>query len=168
MKKGDTMIDNLEIKKLAPTDERVLEVINFLSEESFNLFIQNNLKEFDNLEHDKKDKFKELALRQGIDYYLSCDGEIYVAYLNDAIIGAALRNNDSLDSLFVKKEYRNQKVGGTLLEKVLNDCKEYQVIRLNANIKAISLYQRYGFCQNGQIEKNLIVPMVLERKKYGQ
>ena len=158
------MLENLVIEKLATVDEKILTVINFLSEESFNLFIQNNLKEFDNLEQDKKDKFKELALRQAIVYYLSCDGEIYVAYLNDEIIGAALRNEDYLDSLFVKKEYRNQKVGSTLLEKVLNDCKEYQVIRLNANIKAISLYQRYGFCQNGQIEKNLIVPMVLERK----
>lgn len=158
------MLENLVIEKLAPADERILTVINFLSEENLDLFIQTNLKEFDNLEQEKKDKFKELALRQAIGYYLSCDGEIYVAYLNDEIIGAALRNEDYLDSLFVKKEYRNQKVGSTLLEKVLNDCKEYQVIRLNANIKAISLYQRYGFCQNGQIEKNLIVPMVLERK----
>ena len=162
------MLENLVIEKLAPVDERILTVINFLSEENFGLFIQTNLKEFDNLEQEKKDKFKELTLRQAIGYYLSCNGEIYVAYLNDEIIGAALRNEDYLDSLFVKKEYRNQKVGSTLLEKVLNDCKEYQVIRLNANIKAISLYQRYGFCQNGQIEKNLIVPMVLERKKYGQ
>jgi len=158
------MLENLVIEKLATVDERISTVINFLSEENFDLFIQTNLKEFDNLEQGKKDKFKELALRQAIGYYLSCDGEIYVAYLNDEIIGAALRNEDYLDSLFVKKEYRNQKVGSTLLEKVLNDCKEYQVIRLNANIKAISLYQRYGFCQNGQIEKNLIVPMVLERK----
>ena len=158
------MLENLVIEKLAPVDERILTVINFLSEENFDLFIQTNLKEFDNLEQEKKDKFKELTLRQAIGYYLSCNGEIYVAYLNDEIIGAALRNEDYLDSLFVKKEYRNQKVGSTLLEKVLNDCKEYQVIRLNANIKAISLYQRYGFCQNGQIEKNLIVPMVLERK----
>lgn len=158
------MLENLVIEKLASVDERILTVINFLSEENFGLFIQTNLKEFDNLEQEKKDKFKELALRQAIGYYLSCNGEIYVAYLNDEIIGAALRNEDYLDSLFVKKEYRNQKVGSTLLEKVLNDCKEYQVIRLNANIKAISLYQRYGFCQNGQIEKNLIVPMVLERK----
>lgn len=162
------MLENLVIEKLAPADERILTVINFLSEENFDLFIQTNLKEFDNLEQEKKDKFKGLTLRQAIGYYLSCDGEIYVAYLNDEIIGAALRNEDYLDSLFVKKEYRNQKVGSTLLEKVLNDCKEYQVIRLNANIKAVSLYQRYGFCQNGQIEKNLIVPMVLERKKYGQ
>ena len=158
------MLENLVIEKLASVDERILTVINFLSEENFGLFIQTNLKEFDNLEQEKKDKFKELTLRQAIGYYLSCNGEIYVAYLNDEIIGAALRNEDYLDSLFVKKEYRNQKVGSTLLEKVLNDCKEYQVIRLNANIKAISLYQRYGFCQNGQIEKNLIVPMVLERK----
>lgn len=158
------MLENLVIEKLATVDEKILTVIYFLSEENFDLFIQTNLKEFDNLEQEKKDKFKELALRQAIGYYLSCDGEIYVAYLNDEIIGAALRNEDYLDSLFVKKEYRNQKVGSTLLEKVLNDCKEYQVIRLNANIKAISLYQRYGFCQNGQIEKNLIVPMVLERK----
>ena len=158
------MLENLVIEKLATVDEKILTVINFLSEENFDLFIQTNLKEFDNLEQEKKDKFKELALRQAIGYYLSCDGEIYVAYLNDEIIGAALRNEDYLDSLFVKKEYRNQKVGSTLLEKVLNDCKEYQVIRLNANIKAILLYQRYGFCQNGQIEKNLIVPMVLERK----
>lgn len=158
------MLENLVIEKLATVDEKILTVINFLSEENFDLFIQNNLKEFDNLEQEKKDKFKELALRQAIGYYLSCDGEIYVAYLNDEIIGAALRNEDYLDSLFVKKEYRNQKVGSTLLEKIFNYCKEYQVIRLNANIKAISLYQRYGFCQNGQIEKNLIVPMVLERK----
>ena len=164
MKKGDTMIDNLEIKKLAPTDERILEVIKFLSEESFNLFIQNNLKEFDNLEQDKKDKFKELALRQGIDYYLSCDGEIYVAYLNDAIIGAALRNNDSLDSLFVKKEYRNQKIGSMLLERLLKECSDYKIIYLNANMEAVSLYERYGFQKQVHHQNKNEILMVLERK----
>ena len=107
---------------------------------------------------------KELFLEIRRDYFLHKNSAIYTAKVEGVLVGAALRCNSYLDSLFVKKEYRNQKIGSTLLEKVLNDCKEYQVIRLNANIKAISLYQRYGFCQNGQIEKNLIVPMVLERK----
>ena len=57
------MLENLVIEKLATVDEKILTVINFLSEENFDLFIQTNLKEFDNLEQEKKDKFKELALR---------------------------------------------------------------------------------------------------------
>ena len=98
------MLENLVIEKLATVDEKILTVINFLSEENFDLFIQTNLKEFDNLEQEKKDKFKELALRQAIGYYLSCDGEIYVAYLNDEIIGAALRNEDlSKKNIVIKK-----------------------------------------------------------------
>lgn len=54
------MLENLVIEKLAPVDERILTVINFLSEENFVLFIQTNLKEFDNLEQEKKINLKNL------------------------------------------------------------------------------------------------------------
>ena len=110
------MLENLVIEKLAPVDERILTVINFLSEENFDLFIQTNLKEFDNLEQEKKDKFKELTLRQAIGYYLSCDGEIYVAYLNDEIIVTVIATGfeDKTDPLYhaysqtAREEIRNQ------------------------------------------------------------
>ena len=167
MKKGDNVINNLEIKRISIINNQELtEAFTFIADESLDYYLKTYMDTTTILADDyiKKEFFLEIRR----DYFLHKNSAIYTAKVEGVLVGAALRCNSYLDSLFVKKEYRNQKVGSTLLEKVLNDCKEYQVIRLNANIKAISLYQRYGFCQNGQIEKNLIVPMVLERKKYGQ
>ena len=163
MKKGDNVINNLEIKRISNINNQELtEAFTFIADESLDCYLKTYMDTTTILADDyiKKELFLEIRR----DYFLHKNSAIYTAKVEGVLVGAALRCNSYLDSLFVKKEYRNQKIGSTLLEKVLNDCKEYQVIRLNANIKAISLYQRYGFCQNGQIEKNLIVPMVLERK----
>lgn len=163
MKKGDNVINNLEIKRISIINNQELtEAFTFIADESLDCYLKTYIDTTTILADDyiKKELFLEIKR----DYFLHKNSAIYTAKVECVLVGAALRCNSYLDSLFVKKEYRNQKIGSTLLEKVLNDCKEYQVIRLNANIKAISLYQRYGFCQNGQIEKNLIVPMVLERK----
>lgn len=163
MKKGDNVINNLEIKRISIINNQELtEAFTFIADESLDYYLKTYMDTTTILADDyiKKEFFLEIRR----DYFLHKNSAIYTAKVEGVLVGAALRCNSYLDSLFVKKEYRNQKVGSTLLEKVLNDCKEYQVIRLNANIKTISLYQRYGFCQNGQIEKNLIVPMVLERK----
>lgn len=163
MKKGDNVINNLEIKRISIINNQELtEAFTFIADESLDCYLKTYMDTTTILADDyiKKELFLEIRR----DYFLHKNSAIYTAKVEGVLVGAALRCNSYLDSLFVKKEYRNQKIGSTLLEKVLNDCKEYQVIRLNTNIKAISLYQRYGFCQNGQIEKNLIVPMVLERK----
>lgn len=163
MKKGDNVINNLEIKRISIINNQELtEAFTFIADESLDCYLKTYMDTTTILADDyiKKELFLEIRR----DYFLHKNSAIYTAKVEGVLVGAALRCNSYLDSLFVKKEYRNQKIGSTLLEKVLNDCKEYQVIRSNANIKAISLYQRYGFCQNGQIEKNLIVPMVLERK----
>lgn len=163
MKKGDNVINNLEIKRISIINNQELtEAFTFIADESLDCYLKTYMDTTTILADDyiKKELFLEIRR----DYFLHKNSAIYTAKVEGVLVGAALRCNSYLDSLFVKKEYRNQKIGSTLLEKVLNDCKEYQVIRLNANIKAISLYQRYGFCQNGQIKKNLIVPMVLERK----
>lgn len=163
MKKGDNVINNLEIKRISIINNQELtEAFTFIADESLDCYLKTYMDTTTILADDyiKKELFLEIRR----DYFLHKNSAIYTAKVEGVLVGAALRCNSYLDSLFVKKEYRNQKIGSTLLEKVLNDCKEYQVIRLNANIKAISLYQRYGFCQNGQIGKNLIVPMVLERK----
>lgn len=163
MKKGDNVINNLEIKRISIINNQELtEAFTFIADESLDCYLKTYMDTTTILADDyiKKELFLEIRR----DYFLHKNSAIYTAKIEGVLVGAALRCNSYLDSLFVKKEYRNQKIGSTLLEKVLNDCKEYQVIRLNANIKAISLYRRYGFCQNGQIGKNLIVPMVLERK----
>ena len=163
MKKGDNVINNLEIKRISIINNQELtEAFTFIADESLDCYLKTYMDTTTILADDyiKKELFLEIRR----DYFLHKNSALYTAKVEGVLVGAALRCNSYLDSLFVKKEYRNQKIGSTLLEKVLNDCKEYQVIRLNTNIKAISLCQRYGFCQNGQIEKNLIVPMVLERK----
>ena len=163
MKKGDNVINNLEIKRISIINNQELtEAFTFIADESLDCYLKTYMDTTTILADDyiKKELFLEIRR----DYFLHKNSAIYTAKVEGVLVGAALRCNSYLDSLFVKKEYRNQKIGSTLLEKVLNDCKEYLVISLNANIKGFSLFQRYGFCQNGQIEKNLIVPMVLERK----
>lgn len=61
-------------------------------------------------------------------------------------------------TIAVKKEYRSQKIGSTLLEEIIKFSKENDVTEIwlevsTRNTTAISLYQKYGF-EIQKIRKN--------------
>lgn len=161
------MINNLEVTRLEINDPRLPEVIKFLSEESFEYYSEIHLKGMQDLDDKKKSEIKQAFLEAQTENFISFNGIAYAAYTgNKKLIGAALRCDNYLDALFVNKAYRNQKVGGRLIERLLQDCMEYQIISLDASVKAVSLYQRYGFKKNGTPKNKYVVPMKLERSHH--
>ncbi len=156
-------MNNIIIKRIDPTTKD--EMHFFLANESLKLYFK--------LHHDKLQIAKNNPTI--IDNYLNQivvklngDELVYGAYLDDEIIGCGyIDNNNRLDSLFVKEKYRNLGVGSSLLEKLINNCNQTKAITLNANIEAISLYERYSFHKTSDIINCYFVQM--ERKpSYGK
>jgi predicted GNAT family N-acyltransferase len=63
-----------------------------------------------------------------------------------------------LERFAVLSQYRNQGIGGLVLEKVLSDVLLLnKTIYLNSQLKAVPFYERYGFVKSGEpfIEANI-------------
>lgn len=161
------MITNLKIKKLEDNNE-IVAAVKFLALESFIYYQENHLANFYNLDSSRQQEIKSMFLEKQLENFALLNGTIYAAYNDNKLIGAAYRCDSYLAYLFVSSKYRNQKVGSKLIEHLLKDCISYQVINLDASIKAVPLYQRYGFKIVGNnINKNSI-KMELERSNYGK
>jgi len=157
---------NYIIEKTDIADDRV---INFLLEESFDLYLEICPEQIPIFVCDKK--FRESIESRWKKVFMGGLNEtdtIYAAYLNDEIIGCILiKENGYLDSLFVKEEYRNMKIGTTLLSKVINECIDLNIIKVDARLEAISLYQRFSFKEIGT-SNGRSIPMQFERSYYGK
>lgn len=163
MKKGDNVINNLEIKRISIINNQELtEAFTFIADERLDYYLKTYMDTTTILEKDyiKKELFLEIRR----DYFLHKNSAIYTAKVEGVLVGAALRCNSYLDYLFVKKEYRNQKIGSMLLERLLKECSDYKIIYLNTNIEAVSLYERYGFQKQVHHQNKNEISMVLERK----
>ncbi len=80
----------------------------------------------------------------------------YLLYFEDIPVATARwRKTDKgikLERFATLKEYRNKKLGDAILEKVLEDIKEYELpVYLHSQLKAISFYERKGFVKEGEI-----------------
>ncbi len=76
----------------------------------------------------------------------------YIAYIKDEIYGYIEYNDiyESIDivNVFVKEQYRNKKVGDTLIKYLIKNSNNKQNITLEVNSQnkiAIKLYQNNGF-----------------------
>lgn len=156
-------MDGIVLKKM--NSETKNEMHLFLAKESLKLYFELNPKWKEIIEKDPN-IFKQY-LEQIVDDFKG-DELVYGAYFNDEIIGCGYINDENcLDSLFVKEEYRNLGVGSSLLEKLIKTCDETKTITLHANIRAVSLYERYSFHKTGDVVNKCFVPM--ERKtNYGK
>ncbi|MEQ1605990.1 MAG: GNAT family N-acetyltransferase [Pyrinomonadaceae bacterium] len=96
----------------------------------------------------------ELAALPG--KYAPPNGRLYLAYSDEKLAGCiALRNLGDgiceMKRLFVRDQFRGQKIGITLIEKVIEDAREigYRALRLDTFPpkmgKAVSLYETHGF-----------------------
>lgn len=98
----------------------------------------------------------ELATLPG--KYAPPDGRLLLAYVGDKLVGCiAMRKLEDgvceMKRLFVRGEFRGQKIGIALIDRVINDAREigYAKMRLDTSTlkmkKAISLYESYGFAR---------------------
>jgi GNAT superfamily N-acetyltransferase len=89
--------------------------------------------------------------------YAKPDGRLYLAYDDAKLAGCiALRKIGNgiceMKRLFVRDEFRGQKVGVQLIERLIADARSigYQKMRLDTYppkmAKAVSLYESHGFC----------------------
>lgn len=155
--------------KIEVTDINNNEAIMFLIDESFKLFLEIYPEHLSLYLHDEKVR-NDMEHRYKKTFIENLDKNdiIYTAHLDDEIIGCGLiRDNGYLDSLFVKEEYRNQKIGSKLLEKIINECIDFDIITVDARIEAISLYEKFSFQKTG-VSNGIRVPMKLERSYYGK
>lgn len=87
--------------------------------------------------------------------YAYPDGRLYIAYLNDNVVGCiALRrydeNRSELKRLFIRDGYRGLGISKLLIQKIIQDAIEieYESIlldTLNTMKPAINLYKSFGF-----------------------
>lgn len=96
----------------------------------------------------------ELAALPG--KYAMPDGRLLLAYVDDELAGCiALRKLEDgiceMKRLYVRDEFRGQRIGASLIEKVIADAREigYDKMRLDTFPpkmgKAVSLYEAHGF-----------------------
>ena len=94
---------------------------------------------------------------------------IYSAIIDNEIIGAGFIDEKGyLNPLFVKEEYQNQGIGTNLLKNLISECKQLNVIKVDARITALSLYERFSFHRSEGKANAAFIPMELERNNYGK
>ena len=82
----------------------------------------------------------------------------YLLYYNDIPIATArwrqTKNGIKLERFATLKEYRNKGIGGNLVNYILKEVIPLKkTIYLNSQLKAVSLYERFGFVKEGEIFK---------------
>ena len=98
----------------------------------------------------------DAELKDPLKKYGSPDGDLMLAYWNDEVAGciALTKMKDSgsceMKRLYVKPEFRKNKIGRLLIEELLSSAKEknYKRMRLDTFLKlqsAVYLYKQYGF-----------------------
>ncbi len=80
----------------------------------------------------------------------------YLLYYNDIPVATARwRQTDKgikLERFATLKEYRYKKLGEAILDKVLEDAKEFKLaVYLHSQIKALPFYERKGFVKEGGV-----------------
>ena len=153
--------------KIEKTDINNKEAVEFLLQESLDLYFEIFPEQAtiylynENMRDDIKLRWKKVFM-DGLDK----TDTLYTAHYNEEIIGCILiKENGYLDSLFVKEEYRNMKIGTTLLNKVINECRNFNIIKVDARLESISLYESFSFKKIGPSNGNSI-PMQFERSYY--
>ena len=158
---------NLRIEKIHPSND---EACVFIATEYLKMFLELNpgAEEFYN-----NGKIGERLTKNFINDYITediaSDTIIYIAFIDDEMVGALQFDRDNhLSCLFVKEEYRNRFIGSQLLERLINDFDGFGIIKVDARIEACSLYERFSFKRIPNCGTKHFVPMELEMKKSGK
>lgn len=138
-----------------PINNKHLEIYNPLLFEKIN--VDSPWIIFEEISKIEQDAFKNDALTATNLKLLAMSGMLYTCRIENEIVAEALvlknfQNEGSgiIFSFAVKKEYRNKKIGSSLLNYIIQDICNYKIDKLfltvdPANIAAIKLYKKYGF-----------------------
>ena len=117
----------------------------------------------------------EEELKTPLKIYGLPDGDLMLAYWNDDVAGciALTKMKDAgvceMKRLYVKPEFRKNRIGRILIEELLTSAKErnYEKMRLDTFLKlesAVHLYKKYGF-ENISAYYNNPLPNVVYMEK---
>lgn len=152
--------------------------INHITEEGKELDIIRDLFQEYEKELDENICFQSFdeELKDPLKKYGLPDGDLMLAYWNDEVAGciALTKMKDGgsceMKRLYVKPEFRKNKIGRVLIEESLNSAKErnYKRMRLDTFQKlqaAVHLYQQYGFENISAYYNNPLSGVVYMEKK---
>lgn len=152
--------------------------INHITEEGKELDIIRDLFREYEKELDENICFQSFdeELKDPLEKYGLPDGDLMLAYWNDEVAGciALTKMKDGgsceMKRLYVKPEFRKNKIGRVLIEESLNSAKErnYKRMRLDTFQKlqaAVHLYQQYGFENISAYYNNPLSGVVYMEKK---
>lgn len=149
----------LEIKKL------FLEYTQLLIENDKNFAEYLSIQNYD-------EELNHLEKKYGLPH-----GRLYIASINNEVVGCiALKNFDDftceMKRLYVKREYRGQKIASQLVDKIIDDAKiiGYKAILLDTLPflqSAINLYKQKGFYEipaynNSPMSNSIFMKLKLE------
>lgn len=107
--------------------------------------------------------------------YALPDGRLYIACNEEKAVGCvALRRIDDavceMKRLYVKPEFRGQKVGEMLADRIIEDAAqlkyEYMVLDTLMNLEsAVNLYKKLGFYEIGPYYENPLKNVIYMRKE---
>ncbi len=152
---------NIIIKKVDVSNDDVLDFIA-LEYLKMLLDINQNMRDLYDI------KSIALFVEKYKEFHIKDDTIIYAAFDGDDIIGALQFDSNNLSCLFVKEDYHNNKVGSVLLEKLISECNNIGVIKVDARIDYISLFEKYSFKRVSGNRNKVFIPMELEMKQHGK
>lgn len=152
---------NIIIKKVDVSNDYVLD---FIALEYLKMLLDIN----QNMRNLYDVKLTALFVEKYKEFHINDDTIIYAAFDGDDIIGALQFDNNILSCFFVKEEYRNNMVGSKLLEKLISECNNIGVIRVDARIDYISLFEKFSFKKIDSTRNKVFIPMELEMKNHGK
>ena len=96
--------------------------------------------------------FDELQVSNLIQAYQAAPENISNTYVYDdgAVKGFIRLNGQQIEKLFVEPVLQRQGIGARLLEFAVRQKNAHYLWALEKNTKAISFYQRHGFCLTGE------------------
>jgi len=135
----------LNIKKVEKADE----FPNGVNKDKFIDFLHEHLQEF----RDKKED-----IDKAIEYSFSKDngkgGFLLIALQNDEIVGGTVINNSGMSGyipdhflvfIATHKKHRGEGIGGSIIEKTLEECTGDIALHVEYDNPAVDFYKKYGF-----------------------
>lgn len=154
----------MEIRRVNKEDNNA---IDFLIEESLKLYLQLYPESLPLWSGPDQDILLQNSRKEYVDK-MTENPIIYAAYNENVIVGCGFIDDTGyLNSLFVKEEYQNQQIGTKVLEKLIQASSNFDIIRVDAKIEAVSLYEKFSFQKTG-LPNQYSIPMQLERSHYGR
>jgi len=157
---------NIRIEKV---DINNNEALDFIALEYLKMFLELSPNMRKVYSGNNKEKLINDYIENYKQEYVRNDSTIYVAFYDEDIVGALQMNGDSdLSCLFVKEEYRNRLIGSKLLERLISECHNLKVIRVDARVQAVPLFEKFSFRKDESAINRTFIPMELEMRKHGR